>query len=291
MNIQLSVFNRILIVGGIFVVIALLGFFFVFQPKKQQESVTRAQIADLQQQYDELKRVADQKPLYLALTDQIRSRLKGVEVTADPRTYIPSYLKQIESLAAQDNLLILNVTPAATPGPTPGPSATPAGVVRPPNLPGPLAAPAGNIANGLGAGNAQSAQGTQPGSSVQGAPGPGGASPVPGGPAGVNPGGVQPGTPRAAAIAYLNQSFTQVPISMNMVGRYEAFERFLRDLAKFQKLIGVGDVTLAGTSEAAAHSRVRITLPITAYRLSPNAPPAGPLVVPTPTPKPTPGGK
>jgi Tfp pilus assembly protein PilO len=287
MNIQLSVFNRILIVGGIFLIIAMLGYFFVFQPKKNQENATRAQIADLQAQFDDLKRVADQKPLYLALTDQIRSRLKGVEVTADPRTYIPSYLKQIESLAQQDGLLVLAVTPQATPAPTPGPSGAPKPSVRPPALPGPLAQPAGQIGHALGAGNAQSAQGPTP--AGQASPAPGGENPNPAFPNGTNPPGVQPGTPRAAAIAYLNQSFTQVPIAMSMDGRFEAFERFLRDLGKFQKLIGVGDVVLAGTTEAAAHSRVKITLPITAYRLSPNAPPTGPLVTPTPTPKP--GGK
>jgi Tfp pilus assembly protein PilO len=76
---------------------------------------------------------------------------------------------------------------------------------------------------------------------------------------------------------------------MSLDGRFENFGRFLRDLAKFQKLIGVGDVTLSGNESAAGGSRLKITLPITAYRLSPNAPPSGPLVTPTPTPKP--GGK
>lgn len=282
MNIQLSVFNRILIVSGIFVIIAVLGYFFMFQPKKHQEDVTRAEIADLQSQYDELKRVADQKPLYLALTDQIRARLKGVEVTADPRTYIPSYMKQIETLAAQDSLIVTAVTPQVTPAPSPGPSATPGANPRTPVLPGPLAGAAGNIAHGLGAGNAQSAQGNV----VPARPAGGVATSAPGGAPGTNPPGVQPGTPRAAALAYINQSFTQVPIAMTFDGRYESFERFLRDLAKFQKLIGVGEVTLAGS---AGGSRLKITLPITAYRLSPNAPPSGPLVIPTPTP--APGGK
>src|ERR1700687_508278 len=123
MNIQLSALNRALIAGGLFVVVGLLGFFFVYQPKKQQETATRVAIADLQAQYDELKRVADQKPLYLALTEQIRTRLKGVEVTADARSYVPSYLKQIENLAKTDGLIVTAVTPAATP--TPNPSASP----------------------------------------------------------------------------------------------------------------------------------------------------------------------
>jgi Tfp pilus assembly protein PilO len=286
MNIQLSVFNRILIIAGIFVVISLLAFFFVFQPKRQQENLTRAQIADLQAQYDNLKSVADQKPLYLALTGQIQARLKGVEVTADPRTYIPSYLKQVEDLAAQDGLLVLSVSPQATAPPSPSPSATPGGPVRAPNLPGPISAPAGHITNALGAQNAQSAQ---TGESGQPSPAPGAGSPAPGGPPGTNPAGAQPGTPRAAALAYLNQSFTQVPISMSLDGRYESFVRFLRDLNKFQKLIGVGDVSLTGGNDAAG-LRLKITLPITAYRLSPNAPPSGPLVTATPAPKSTPGG-
>jgi Tfp pilus assembly protein PilO len=286
MNIQLSVLNRILIVGGIFLIVAMLGYFFVFQPKKNQENATRAQIADLQGQYDELKRVADQKPLYLALTDQIRSRLKGVEVTADPRTYIPSYLKQIENLASQDGLIVTSIAPQATAAPSPGPSGSPPARVRPPNLPGPLAQPAGQISHALGAGNAQTAQGPGAG---EASPAPGGANPNPALPNGTNPPGVQPGTPRAAAIAYINQSFSQVPIAMSLDGRFENFGRFLRDLAKFQKLIGVGDVTLAGSESAAGGSRLKITMPITAYRLSPNAPPTGPLVTPTPTPKP--GGK
>ena len=106
MNVQLSVLNRILIIAGLFLIIAMLGYFFVFQPKTRQEAATRAEIADLQAQYDQLKRVADQKPLYIAFTNQIRARLKGVEITADPRTYIPSYLKQIESLAGQDGLVV-----------------------------------------------------------------------------------------------------------------------------------------------------------------------------------------
>ena len=234
MNVQLSAFNRILIIGGLFLIIGLLGFFFVFQPKKQQEAVTRAEIADLQSQYDSLKRVADQKPLYLALTNQIRARLKGVEVTADPRTYIPSYLKQIENLATQDGLTVSGVTPQATAPPSPGPSAAPGTTVHPPNLPGPISGAAGHLAGGLGGNTAQSAQAVnapspQPGQVQPAAPARGGPSPAPGAQGAAAPGGVQPGTPRAAALAYLNQSFTQVPISMTFDGRYEAFERFLRD--------------------------------------------------------------
>ncbi len=150
MNIQLSTFNRVLIVSGLFLVIALIGFFFIVQPKKNQETQTRAQIADLQTQYDGLKRVADQKPLYLAFTDQIRQRLKGVEVTADPRLYVPSYLKQIEDLATRDGLTVTGVTPQATPIPSPGPSGSPPPEVQRPNIPGPIGQAANTLAAGVG---------------------------------------------------------------------------------------------------------------------------------------------
>jgi Tfp pilus assembly protein PilO len=286
MNIQLSTLNRILIVGGLFVVIALIVFFFTVQPKKNQEAVTRAQIADLQAQYDELKRVADQKPLYLAFTDQIRQRLKGVEVTADPRLYVPSFLKQVEDLASKDGLYITTVTPTATAAPSPGPSGSPsAGQVAPPNIPV-VGGVANQVARGVGAQNATS---TQTGQVLQ-ATGPVGATPVPGAPsAGVPAGGEANNPARAAALAYLAQSFTQVPFNMEFDGHYDGIERFLRDLAKFQKLIGVGDVTIApgsGTPAVGTSPRLKITLPIVAYRLSPNAPATGPLVLPTPTPKP-----
>jgi Tfp pilus assembly protein PilO len=285
MNIQLSTLNRILIVGGLFVVILLLGYFFVIQPKKNQESVTRAQIADLQAQYDELKRVADQKPLYLAFTDQIRQRLKGVEVTADPRLYVPSFLKQVEDLAGKDGLIITTVTPTATAAPSPGPSGSPTpSPVAPPNIPL-VGGVANQVARGVGGQNSASAQTGQ----VLPATGPVGATPVPGAqPAGV-PAGEANNPARAAAIAYLAQSFTQVPFNMEFDGHYDGLERFLRDLAKFQKLIGVGDLTIApgsGALSVGSSPRLKITLPIVAYRLSPNAPASGPLVLPSPTPKP-----
>ncbi|HEV2908217.1 MAG TPA: hypothetical protein VGX02_03010 [Candidatus Eremiobacteraceae bacterium] len=282
MNIQLSALNRILIVSGLFLVIALVGFFFFVQPKQNQESQTRAQIADLQGQYDALKRVADQKPLYLAFTDQIRQRLKGVEVTADPRLYVPSYLKQIEDLATRDGLTVTAVTPQATPIPSPGPSGspTPESVQRP-NLPGPVGAAANTLAAGVG-GTSSLPQNPAAGPAAARP----GATPIPGQPANVNP-GAQANPVRAAAIAYLNQSFTQVPVGMEFDGRYDALERFLRDLAKFQKLIGVGDITLVPSqAEVGISPRLKITLPIVAYRLSPNTPSVGPLVQPSPTPKP-----
>jgi Tfp pilus assembly protein PilO len=283
MNIQLNTLNRILIVGGLFLVIAVLGFFFLVQPKKQQETQTRAQIADLQTQYDALKRVADQKPLYLAFTDQIRQRLKGVEVTADPRLYVPSYLKQIESLAAQDGLTVTSVTPQATPAPSPSPSGSPsAGTVQAPNVP-----LVGGVASNLARGVAGGTSGLAPaGTSAAAGPPRAGATPIPGGP--VTAAGAEANPARAAAIAYLNQSFTQVPIAMEFDGHYDAVERFLRDLAKFQKLIGVGDVTMSSISsnDVGVSPHLKITMPIVAYRLSPNAPVSGPLVLPSPTPKP-----
>src|SRR5271165_222549 len=286
MNLQLSTLNRILIVGGLFVVILLLGYFFVIQPKKNQESATRAQIADLQAQYDDLKRVADQKPLYLAFTDQIRQRLKGVEVTADPRLYVPSFLKQVEDLAGKDGLIITTVTPAATASPSPAPSGAPTpGPVRAPNIPI-VGGVANQVARGVGAQNAVSAQ---TGQTAQRTPAPG-ATPIPGSPAGAAPAsGAEENPARQAALAYLAQSFSQVPFSMDFDGHYDSLEHFLRDLAKFQKLIGVGDVTIVpggGTVAVGASPRLKITLPIVAYRLSPNAPPSGPLVLPSPTPKP-----
>ena len=290
MNIQLSTFNRILIVSGLFIVIALLSFFFVFQPKKQQESLTRAQIADLQAQYQELSRVAAQKPLYIALTNQIRARLTGVEITADPRTYIPGYLKQIEDLAKRDGLIVTTVTPQATPIPSPGPSSSPT-----PNVPS--AAQSLSQLPVVGAA-AQRVQNTaaQRAANVNANAGvlPGG-SPVPGRPAGAQPAaqpggelppGVQPGSPRAAAIAYLNQSFTQVPISMEFGGHYSALERFLRDLNKFPKLLGVGDLNLTtlGNAEVGVNPELKIVMPVTAYRLSPNSAAAQAQPTPAPTP-------
>ncbi len=285
MNIQLSTLNRILIVGGLFVVILLLGYFFLIQPKKNQETSTRAEIADLQAQYDDLKRVADQKPLYLAFTDQIRQRLKGVEVTADPRLYVPSFLKQVEQLAGKDGLIITTVTPSATAAPSPGPSGSPTpGPVRAPNIPF-VGGVANTVARGVGGQTAGSAA-TSP--TVQGTT-PVGATPIPGAPAPGVPAGGEENPAREAALAYLAQSFTQVPFSMEFDGHYDSLERFLRDLAKFQKLIGVGSVTIApngGNPIVGSSPRLKITLPIEAYRLSPNAPASGPLVLPSPTPKP-----
>ncbi|HXM17448.1 MAG TPA: type 4a pilus biogenesis protein PilO [Candidatus Tumulicola sp.] len=274
--------NRNLIVAGVIVFIALLAWFLVIQPKRQQEAATRDQIANLQTQYDNLKRVADQKPLYLALTKQVRQRLTGVELTADPRAYIPSYLKQIEDLAKKDGLQVALVAPQATPSPTPGPSVAPGAtpnaqaVANAPLIGGPIRS-AARVAGSEGQANQTTSQAQS--QTFAGAP-----TPIPGSPAGAasfapgRPGGSPkpqgPATARQKAIAYLNQSFTQVPMNMEFDGTYNDLQRFLRDLNKFPKLLGVGDLTLAPGSNAGVGSipRLRITLPITAYRLSPNAP-------------------
>ncbi len=79
---------------------------------------------------------------------------------------------------------------------------------------------------------------------------------------------------------------------MEFEGRYEQFETFLRDLSKFPKLLGVGDVTLVPLNTVAGvgvSPPLKITMPVTAYRLSPNAAQApGPV---TPVASPRPGGK
>jgi Tfp pilus assembly protein PilO len=274
--------NRNLIVAGVIVFIALLAWFLVIQPKRQQEAATRDQIASLQTQYDNLKRVADQKPLYLALTKQVRQRLTGVELTADPRAYIPSYLKQIEDLAKRDGLQVALVAPQATPSPTPGPSVAPGAtpnaqaVANAPLIGGPIRS-AARVAGSEGQANQTTSQAQS--QTFAGAP-----TPIPGGPAGAasfaparpgeSPRPQGPATARQKAIAYLNQSFTQVPMNMEFDGTYNDLQRFLRDLNKFPKLLGVGDLTLSPGSNAGvgAIPRLRITLPITAYRLSPNAP-------------------
>src|ERR1700688_244372 len=98
----------------------------------------------------------------------------------------------------------------------------------------------------------------------------------------------QPGakpTPSARenAIVYVNQSFQQVPVNMELVGSFTQLQQFLRDLNKFPKLIGVSSVTLNPTSVAGAGETpsLHITLPITAYRLTAGQPlPPAPVVVP-----------
>jgi len=109
------------------VLLLVMAYFLVFQPKQNQIKASEIQVEYQQQQLAQLQQVASQKPLYLALTKQIQSRLKGVELTADPRGYVPTYLKQIEALAKRDGLAVLSVAPQPTPAPSPSasPGATP----------------------------------------------------------------------------------------------------------------------------------------------------------------------
>lgn len=269
-----SPLNRALLMAAVIVAIGLIAFFWIVQPTQNQYAQSQARLAQDQQTYSDLKRVADQKPQYLALTKQIQQRLAGVELTADPRVYIPSYLKQIENLATQDGLQVTSVTPQAPPTPAPGSSPTP----------GPIATvnPAlGNVGPTRSALNAAGASNTQT-QATNNVATQTGATPIPGpnAPAGTQPanstsgklGTSAPSSARANAIAYLNQSFTQVPINMEFAGTYAQLEKFLVDLNKFPKLIGVGNVTLAPSLHVGVGETptLTITLPIVAYRLSPS---------------------
>jgi Tfp pilus assembly protein PilO len=280
MNQQDSNLNRILIVVGVLALVLIGAYFMVVQPKLQQVAQSRAQLESLQSQYNDLKRVADQKPLYLALIRQVQSRLTGVELTADPRAYIPSYLKQIEDLAKRDNLVVTAVVPQATATPVPG--ATPEGGI---------ATVAPTIANAVGikpveqaagARNEANAQAGAENAQMPGAATPGAApSPVPGShqaaAAGPQPKSTATTSPRENAQVYLSQSFEEVPISMELSGTYTDLQKFLRDLNKFPKLIGVGSVTLTSTHAAIGETpKLHIVLPISAYRLSATAPAPAP---------------
>jgi len=291
MNQQDSSLNRILIVVGVLALVLIGAYFMIIQPKLTQVAESRAQLDSLKTKYDELKKVADQKPLYLALIRQVQSRLTGVELTADPRAYIPSYLKQIEDLAKRDGLVVTAVVPQATS--TPAPGATPAGgvaTVAPAisNAVGitPIrqAATARNEANAqAGAENAQ-----MPNATPGGAGGGAQPSPAPGasGAAGAQPKSSATTSPRVNAEVYLSQSFEQVPINMELSGTYTQLQQFLRDLNKFPKLLGVGSVTLTSTKSTVGETpKLHIVLPIVAYRLSPNGPPQ-----PAATPAPASGG-
>jgi len=106
--------------------------------------------------------------------------------------------------------------------------------------------------------------------------------------AAVNPVPATNATPSARenAIVFVNQSFQQVPVNMELVGTYTQLQQFLRDLNKFPKLIGVSSVTLSPVFNAPAGDTpsLHITLPITAYRLT-----AGQPVVPQPVASPVAG--
>jgi Tfp pilus assembly protein PilO len=274
MNFLANPLNRALIIGAVAVVIAVFAYFSFVQPAVAQYNASAARLQQDEQTYDDLKRVADQKPTYLALTKQIQSRLTGVELTADPRAYIPSYLKQIENLAQADGLQVTSVTPQATPAPSPGPSGAPAaGTSTVPSAVSNIA-PIAAAQRAAGGSNAQ----TQVTNNVATATG---ATPIPGqaqapaGQAGMTRGVPAAGatSARANALVYLSQSFSQVPINMELSGTYTQFEKFLRDLNKFPKLIGVGNATLTpGTNAGVGESpTLTIVLPIVAYRLSPGA--------------------
>jgi Tfp pilus assembly protein PilO len=275
--------NRIIVIAAIFVLILAFAFFSVVQPTLQQYKQSEDRLSQDITTYNDLKRVADQKPEYVALTKQIQSRLAHVELSADPRVYIPSYLKQIENLAKQDGLQVTAVTPQAAPAPSPGASAAPAS--------GPQAAanaiPGVNAAaRAAGASNAQTGvtNGVAEATGATPVPGPGHPAPSPGPNAPGKAGAPAPSSARANALAYLNQSFTAVPISMELAGTYAQLEKFLRDLNTFPKLIGVGLLTLTPGSHQTVGETPTLTiiLPITAYRLSPSS--AGALPAPVATP-------
>jgi Tfp pilus assembly protein PilO len=275
MNLLASPVNRAILIGLIAVVIGLFSYFSVVQPALTQYAQSNDRLQQDITTYNNLKAVADQKPTYIALTKQIQVELKNVIVTADPRVYIPSYLKQIEALAKQDGLQITSVTPQATPSPAPGASPAPGSAAVPQSVSG---IPAINSAKtALGAEGAQS-QVTQ---NVAATTGGTAATPVPG-QVGTSASGISrqggPGvtgasnTARANAIAYLNQDFSQVPINMELSGTYQQLEKFLRDLNGFQKLIGVGNLTMtpATHQDVGETPTLNIILPIVAYRLSPS---------------------
>lgn len=286
MNQQPNRLNRILIVAAVLVVVAIASYFLLIQGKLNQVAQSRAQLDSLQSQYADLKRVADQKPLYLSLIKQVQSRLTGVELTADARAYIPSYLKQIEDLAKRDGLIVTAVVPQPLPTPSGSPTATPApsnasGVQNIPVIGQPLK----QAGKALNASNAQTAE-TNNVAVQTGATPIAGYTPIP-----VPSGGVAPNaakvlskstnSPRANAIVYLNQSFSQVPINMELSGTYSQLQKFLRDLNRFPKLIGVGNVTIQSQQKVVGETpQLHIVLPIVAYRLSPNGP--APAVTPAP---------
>jgi Tfp pilus assembly protein PilO len=289
MNFLSSPLNRTLLLAAFAVLIGLFGYIMMIQPALNNLSQSQARLQQDQQNYADLKRVADQKPVYLALTQRIQTRLKSTERTADPRAYIPSYLKQIEKLAQGDGLMVTSVTPQATPSPSPSPSA--GGSPNPQALRG--IAPINAAANAAGGANAQ-AQTTNGVAAATGAtPIPGAPPPPPSGVArngGAGP--LQTGSTtsaRANAIAYLNTSFVLVPMNLELSGTYAQLQKFLKDLNGFPKLIGVGNVTLTpGTRHAVGETpTLNIILPVIAYRLT--AASAG-TIAPMPLVSPNPSG-
>lgn len=287
MNQQQNNTNRWLIVFGVLAVVLIVAYFTIIQQKLNQVQASQTQLTSLQSQYAALKQVADQKPMYLGLIRQVQARLTGVELTADPRAYIPSYLKQIEDLATHDGLVVTALVPQPLPtasgSPTPGPAPTGASALQ--NAPI-IGQPLANAGHALNASNTQAqsenAQMPQQPATMSGA------TPIPGASGGPMP-RVKAGattSPRVNAIVYLNQSFQQVPVNMELSGTYVDFQKFLRDLNKFPKLIGVGNVTLTSEHSGVGETpKLHIVLPIMAYRLTAGNP------MPQPTPAPAAGGQ
>jgi Tfp pilus assembly protein PilO len=268
---------RILIVVAVLALVALGAYFTMIQPKLNEYSSLDEQLngsSGLKAQYAALDAVAKQKPLYLSLIRQVQSRLANVELTADPRSYIPSYLKQIEDLATRDGLVVTAVVPQPLPSPSSSP--TPSGVATVnPGISGKVS----GASNALNATNSQvAALGTATPLAAGTPAAMSGATPIPVASGGVVPkvaGKPRASSPRTNAIAYLNQSFQQIPINMELSGTYTDLQKFLRDLNKFPKLIGVGNVTLTTARGGIGEiPKLHIVLPIIAYRLSPNAPAA-----------------
>jgi Tfp pilus assembly protein PilO len=288
MNFQLTPLNRNLIIAAVVLVIAFVGYFSMYQPKHNELVADQTKLAQLQQNYADLKRVADQKPQYLALEQQIRSRLAGVELTADNRAYIPSYLKQIEDLARRDGLTVTAVVPQ----PLPTPSGAPAAAAPAAAPPGANIAPLNSAKNAMLGASGVAAQ-TSGTAAAVGEAGPQGqaqnGTPAPGTVPGTMAKPVTSATPSARqnAIVYVNESFQQVPVNMELIGTYTQLQQFLRDLNRFPKLIGVSSVTLSPSSAALVGDTpmLHITLPITAYRLT-----AGQPVVPQAVPAAGSGG-
>jgi len=284
MNQQPNRINRVLIVAGVLALVLIGAYFFLIQSKLNQVAQSRAQLDSLQAQYADLKKVADQKPLYLSLIKQVQSRLTGVELTADPRAYIPSYLKQIEDLAKRDGLVVTAVVPQPLPTPSGSPTAVPTSAAGVQNIPV-IGQPLKQAGRALNASNAQTNETNNVATATGATPIPGYTPmPVPSGGVAPNAAAVianKPNSARANAIVYLNQSFSQVPVNMEFAGTYSDLQKFLRDLNKFPKLIGVGNVTLQSQQKAVGETpKLHIVLPIVAYRLSPNAP--APVATPAP---------
>jgi Tfp pilus assembly protein PilO len=286
MSFQLSPLNRNLIIAAIVLVIGFVGYFSMYQPKHNELAADQTKLAQLQQNFADLKRVADQQPQYLALEQQIRTRLAGVELTADNRAYIPSYLKQIEDLAKRDGLVVTAVVPQPLPTAAGGTTAAPVAPASGPaslNV-GPIGA-AVKVAGGASM-NAQQVTNTAAATGEAGPQGqPQNGTPAPGTVAsGTMATPVTSATPSARqnAIVYVNESFQQVPVNMELMGTYIQLQQFLRDLNKFPKLIGVSSVTLTPASApfVGETPTLHITLPITAYRLTAGQPVVPPVTVP-----------